>query len=223
MAYYDASLVPRIQAIKELQRTRFLPLKVIKGILEEAEDSGLELADVVQRVLDNKSEQDFRSREAVLEAGVPREQLTFFEKLGLVRPDEQDGVVGYRGDDLELLRILGTARRAGITPEMLPHTILQPYVKAVYDLAKLELELFEQGVAVAAGSNLPSIVEVATELSERLVMVLRRKMLQQILATRPRDSRPPPPPVSESKSGTKTKVAKTANGSKPTKRAPRSS
>lgn len=228
MAYYDASLVPRIQAIKELQRTRFLPLKVIKGILEEAEDSGLELADVVQRVLDNKSEQDFRSREAVLEAGVPAEQLSFFEKLGLVRPDEQDGVVGYRGDDLELLRILGTARRAGITPEMLPHTILQPYVKAVYDLAKLELELFEQGVAVAAGSNLPSIVEVATELSERLVMVLRRKMLQQILATRPRDSRPPPPAASEpnaTKSTTKsaTKVAKTANGSKPTKRAPRSS
>lgn len=226
MAYYDASLVPRIQAIKELQRTRFLPLKVIKGILEEAEDSGLELADVVQRVLDNKSEQDFRSREAVLEAGVPREQLSFFEKLGLVRPDEQDGVVGYRGDDLELLRILGTARRAGITPEMLPHTILQPYVKAVYDLAKLELELFERGVAVAAGSNLPSIVEVATELSERLVMVLRRKMLQQILATRPRDSRPPPPVASEpTKNATKsaTKVAKTANGSKPTKRAPRSS
>jgi DNA-binding transcriptional MerR regulator len=203
MAYYDASLVPRIQAIKELQRTRFLPLRVIKGILEQAEDSGLELADVVQRVLDSHAEQDFRSRDAVLEAGVPKAQLVFFEKLGLVRPEEHEGEVGYRGDDLALLRILGTARRAGITPEMLPHTILQPYVKAVYDLAKLELELFEQGVAPSASGNLPALVEVASELSERLVVVLRRKMLQQILASRrtsTRDSSPPPTEATAAKS-----------------------
>ncbi len=192
MAYYDASLVPRIQAIKELQRTRFLPLKVIKGILEQAEDRGLELLDAVQRVLDRQAQQDFRGRDAVLDAGVPADELAFFEKLALVRPEEHAGVIGYRGDDLELLRILGTARRAGITPEVLPHTILQPYVKAVHDLAKLELALFEQGVSSVAESTLPALVEVASELSERLVVVLRRKMLQQILASRPRDSRPPP-------------------------------
>ena len=34
MAYYDAGLVNRIKTIKELQRSRFLPLKVIKDILD---------------------------------------------------------------------------------------------------------------------------------------------------------------------------------------------
>ena len=40
MAYYDAGLVTRIKAIKELQRTRFLPLKVIKDMLDYGADSG---------------------------------------------------------------------------------------------------------------------------------------------------------------------------------------
>ncbi|MBS35821.1 MAG: hypothetical protein CMO26_07840, partial [Thiotrichales bacterium] len=33
MAYYDATTVSRIKRIKQLQRTRYLPLKVIKEIL----------------------------------------------------------------------------------------------------------------------------------------------------------------------------------------------
>ena len=36
MAYYDVALVPRIKAIKELQRTRFLPLRVIRDLLDGA-------------------------------------------------------------------------------------------------------------------------------------------------------------------------------------------
>lgn len=185
MAYYDASLVPRIQAIKELQRSRFLPLKVIKEILDQAEDTGLDVTDVMRRVLaQHAGEEEFRGRSSLVEAGVPEKQLAFFEGLGLVKAEERDGVRGYSGDDLALLRILGASRRAGITPEMLPHTILEPYVRAIHTLARLELELFEQGVGPHAKGDLPQLVEVASELSEQLVIVLRRKMLQSILASR---------------------------------------
>ncbi|MBX3251670.1 MAG: MerR family transcriptional regulator [Myxococcales bacterium] len=199
MAYYDASLVPRIQAIKELQRSRFLPLKVIKEILDQAEDTGLDVTDVMRRVLDRHAgEEEFRTRASLVEAGVPEKQLAFFEGLGLVKAEERDGVRGYSGDDLALLRILGASRRAGITPEMLPHTILEPYVRAIHTLASLELDLFEQGVGPHAKGDLPQLVEVASELSEQLVIVLRRKMLQSILASR-RDAPAKPTRASKAK------------------------
>ena len=38
MAWYDPALIPRIEAIKELQRSRFLPLDVIKQVLEGADE-----------------------------------------------------------------------------------------------------------------------------------------------------------------------------------------
>ena len=201
MAYYDASLVPRIQAIKELQRTRFLPLKVIKEVLERAESSGLEMADAVHLTIRRQAGQEFRSRDQLLEAGLPKGQLRFFESVGLVQAEERDGVIGFTGDDLALLRVLGAARRAGIRPDMLPHTILEPYMRAVRDLAALELDLFEQGVSphVDGPEELQRLVDVASELSERLVMVLRRKMIQAIVERRREKAEPSTPPPAPSR------------------------
>lgn len=184
MAYYRVSLVPRIRAIKELQSTRYLPLKVIKEVLDEAASSGITLGQAVEAVLRRQAGDEFRTRAELLEAGVPQSQLDFFESVGLVEAVEREGEEGFTGDDLSLLRVLGSARRAGITPQMLPHTILQPYMKAVRDLAALELELFEKGVVPHAGDELQHLVLVASELSERLVVVLRRKMLTALARKR---------------------------------------
>lgn len=184
MAYYSVALVPRIRAIKELQSTRYLPLKVIKDVLDEAAATGITLGQAVEAVLRRQAGDEFRTRQELLEAGVPKGQLEFFESVGLVEQVEQDGEKGFTGDDLSLLRVLGSARRAGITPEMLPYTILQPYMNAVRDLAELELELFEKGVVPHAGDELQHLVLVASELSERLVVVLRRKMLTALARKR---------------------------------------
>ncbi|MBO6936028.1 MAG: MerR family transcriptional regulator [Deltaproteobacteria bacterium] len=184
MAYYPVSLVPRIRAIKELQSTRYLPLKVIKEVLDEAAATGITLGQAVEAVLRRQAGDEFKTREELLEAGVPKGQLEAFESFGLVEMVERDGKQGFTGDDLSLLRVLGSARRAGITQEMLPYTILQPYMKAVRDLAELELDLFEKGVAPHAGDELQHLVLVASELSERLVVVLRRKMLTSLARQR---------------------------------------
>ncbi len=184
MAYYPVSVVPRIRAIKELQSTRYLPLKVIKEVLDEAAATGITLGQAVEAVLRRQAGDEFRTREQLLEAGVPEGQLEFFESVALVEQVERDGEKGFTGDDLSLLRVLGSARRAGITPEMLPYTILQPYMNAVRDLAELELDLFEKGVVPHAGDELQHLVLVASELSERLVVVLRRKMLTALARKR---------------------------------------
>ena len=82
---------------------------------------------------------------------------------------------------MALLRTIAAARRAGLSPEMLPHTIVAPYVAAIQALVKTELEMFRAGIVHAGDADVKAIVESATVLSERLVVLLRRKMLLPML------------------------------------------
>jgi DNA-binding transcriptional MerR regulator len=191
MALYDARVIERIRTIKELQRTRFLPLRVIKGVLDGIQpDTDGETANAIRRVLDDMALLEARTRKQLLASGVPEAELEFFKSLGLLEPTIEAGQEVYVGDDLQLLRILGESRKAGITPEMLPPQILEPYARAIRELVKTELRMFREGVIPRAGGNLKELAGVATRLSEQLVIVLRRKM---ILPTLRQMSEQPPP------------------------------
>lgn len=187
MALYDARLVGRVKAIKELQRTKFLPLKVIKAILEGiGPDHDGEIGEAIQRALDEMSPMEARTRKQLVEAGVSELDLDFLRNLGVLSPEGPHGPLTgptepenevYVGDDLRLLRILGESRKAGITAEMLPPGILAPYAKAIRELVRTELVMFREGVIPHAGDDLKSLAAVATRLSEQLVVILRRKLL----------------------------------------------
>lgn len=178
MAYYDVSAVDRVQRIKQLQRTRFLPLKVIRDVLDGAEaDPDETVAASIARVLAHETKQDRRSRAELLRSGLPSEQLAWLERIGLVRSRRDGGREVFEGDDLEILRVLGAARKAGLDPEMLPLEVLGQYAQALGALVRAELQVFRQGVLPRAGEKLPELTEAATSLSEKLVVLLRRKML----------------------------------------------
>lgn len=178
MAYYDAGIIPRITAIKELQRSRFLPLRVIKELLDGAQDGAGPAAEAaITRVLHEMAPTRAKSRKDLEREGFPGTELDWFREIGLVTPDGEGEAQGYAGDDLELVETLNAARKAGITREMLPPTILEPYIKSVHELVRLEIRMFREGVLPVAGDNLATLAEAATVLSERLVVLLRRKML----------------------------------------------
>lgn len=180
MAYYDSALVPRIQQIKELQRTRFLPLKVIKQVLDEQElgSDDETLTTSIARVLAQHAPTERRSKDELIAAGMPPSQLDWLKGMSVIAPLPDDaGTESYTGDDLEILRVLGAARKAGLSAEMLPVTILGEYAQALQALVRAELKLFREGVLPRAGGDLSGLAEAATLLSERLVVLLRRKML----------------------------------------------
>jgi DNA-binding transcriptional MerR regulator len=199
MALYDARLVTRVKAIKELQRTKFLPLKVIKGVLDGiGPDLDGETANAIQRVLDEMAPLEARTRKQLIEHGVAAEDLDFLRGLGLLTPESPDGPVGdrklppdqevYVGDDLRLLRILGESRKAGITAQMLPPGILEPYARAIRELVRTELQMFREGVLPHAGGDVKKLAAVATKLSEELVVILRRKLLLPTLEQLTKDA-----------------------------------
>jgi hypothetical protein len=140
--------------------------------------------------------------------------LDWFREIGLVSPDGEGEAQGYTGDDLELVETLNAARLAGITREMLPPTILEPYIRSVHELVRIEIRLFREGVLPVAGDNLATLAEAATVLSERLVVLLRRKMLvptlREVLAEESAAIAAPPDKARKKKA---TKAVKTTKSS----------
>jgi DNA-binding transcriptional MerR regulator len=182
MAYYDPSCIERIRTIKRLQQERFLPLKVIKEVLDSVGDEADDLttAAAISRVLAGSAEPEVKTRAELMALGVEAAELDLLRSIGLVTPEGRDE--RYSGDDLALLRLLGQARKAGLATEMLPTGILADYVKCIRALVRTELELFRAGVLPLAGDRLADLTENATQLSEQLVVLVRRKLLLPTLS-----------------------------------------
>ena len=178
MSWYDPQVVERVRAIKELQRDRFLPLDVIKRALGRADgaDDDLAAAEAIAEVLASHVGRRSRTRAELLERGVSARELDWLASAGLAVPSGPEQ--RYTGDDLALLVTLGAARAAGLTSEMLPFAILGEYLDALRALVDIELRMFRAGVLprAAPGPARP-LARAATRLSERLVVVLRRKLL----------------------------------------------
>ncbi len=179
MAWYDVGLVPRIQAIKELQRSQFLPLKVIRQILDEqaASPDDRATAAAIVRVLGEMAPPLSMTRDEVIAAGSDPDELRWLEEHGFLEPHAEGGAVQYQGDDLTLLRLLIEARQRGLTPEMLPTSVLGTYMTFVRGLAKAELTMFRDGVIPRAEGRLEPLAEAALQLSEKLIVQLRRRAL----------------------------------------------
>lgn len=182
MSWYDAALVGRVRAIKELQRRQFLPLDLIKRALSsgrEAPDDHA-TANAIAAVLAKHTGTKTRTRAELLAQGASSKELDWLAAAGLAVPRGADQ--RYGGDDLALLSTLGQARRAGLSAEMLPFTILNDYLGALRALVEVELRLFRAGVIKRGGAgDVAELAATATEFSERLVVLLRRKLLLPVL------------------------------------------
>lgn len=179
MSWYDPALATKVRAIKELQQRQFLPLDVIKQSIErdgEAPDD-LAAADAIAKVLARHGGSRARTREEILARGeATARELDILAAAGLAVPSASDGK--YRGDDLALLSTLAAARRAGISADMLPFEIINDYLAALRALAAVELRLFREGVVRRAKrGDVARLTTAATKLSERLVVLVRRKLL----------------------------------------------
>jgi len=178
MAFYDPALVDRIRRIKTLQREHFLPLRLIKDALDgkPSKKQEAEATAAIERALGEMAKTDERTRRQLLASGMPDMALGFLEQLGLVTAVKRDDEDVFGGDDLALLRVLGASRRAGITPTMLPPEILEAYVRSIQALVKIELDMWRH-VLPQAGNDTRELTKVATQLSEQLVVLIRRKLL----------------------------------------------
>jgi DNA-binding transcriptional MerR regulator len=115
MAYYPPEFVERIRLIKQLQEERFMPLRVIKQLLDAANGDverlrGLaETGDVlVSRVL--APDTNRTPEPEVLERfGIPQRALRRLAEVGVLSPDDD----GYSPSDIRIIEAVSRFRAAG--------------------------------------------------------------------------------------------------------------
>jgi DNA-binding transcriptional MerR regulator len=169
MAYYPAEYVERIALIKRLQQQRFMPLRVIRGALQEDPDRVSALVELEDRILERalaSAEDDGRvsAREVRERYEIPRNVLERLAEIGVLTPTR----AGYEPNDVKIIEAIASFRAGGYE-EALGFT--------VYDTLRYR-EALEPLVAEEVGALLGRLagevdVERALEIVEAGVEPLR--------------------------------------------------
>jgi DNA-binding transcriptional MerR regulator len=113
MAYYPPELVERIQLIKRLQEERFMPLRVIKEVLEENPErvsALLELEDsILERALAGAEHGRVSTKEIRERYEIPANVLQRLKEIGVLTP----GRGGYDTDDVKIIEAISRFRAGG--------------------------------------------------------------------------------------------------------------
>src|SRR5438270_12643138 len=114
MAYYPASYVQRIELIKRLQRQRFMPLRLIKGALEQDPERVHALVELEDRILERAlAGGDGARRVSVKAAGerydIPRNVLERLAEIGVLSPNRS----GYEREDVRIIEAIASFRAGG--------------------------------------------------------------------------------------------------------------
>jgi DNA-binding transcriptional MerR regulator len=171
-ALYDPALVERLVMIKDLQTTHFLPLWRIKEVMAGKADARVAtVSAAVDRV---HAEDGLRraTRASLLAQGLTALEIDALVSAGLL-PDEDV----WSGDDLALAETLVRAHSAGLTDHLSTVEIVGRYVDNVQRLVEDEIAIFRDTILSGAGARLADSTVEAMRVSERLVMLLRRRLL----------------------------------------------
>jgi DNA-binding transcriptional MerR regulator len=191
MAYYPPQFVERIRLIKQLQEERFMPLRVIRALLERenAEPERLRaMIELEDRILDRAlagERERLPAAEVEARYDVPREVLERLAEVAVLTPDE----AGYSPSDVRIIEAIGRFRAGGYD-ESLGFTVYDTlrYKEALEGLVAEEVRVLTERLA---GDLDPEraleIVEAGIGPLNELIAALHRKLL---VAELERDRKP---------------------------------
>jgi DNA-binding transcriptional MerR regulator len=180
MAYYPPEYVERIVLIKRLQEERFMPLRVIKGALEDDPErvrALIELEDrILERALASAEDHSRVSRKGVQERyGVPRVVLDRLVEIGVLTPNQR----GYDKDDVKIIEAIANFRAGGYD-EALGFTVYDTlrYRKALEPLVEEEVgALLGRLAGEVDVERAMEIVAAGTEPLRELIGAMHSKLL----------------------------------------------
>jgi DNA-binding transcriptional MerR regulator len=118
MAYYPPHYVERIALIKRLQEERFMPLRVIRDLIEESPERAVRMIELEDRILElaiEARETGRVSRAVVRETyDMPQNVLDRLEELGVLTPAAR----GYDADDVAIIEAISRFRAGGYEQEI---------------------------------------------------------------------------------------------------------
>ena len=147
MAYYPPELVERIRLIKQLQEERFMPLRVIKELLDreggdpELLRSRIETSERVFELALAGEQERVTEAELVLRFGVPEEVIRALAEVGVIGPDEG----GYSDSDARIVDAIARFRAGGYDERMgfTVHEVAR-FLEPLEELAEREVTMLSE-------------------------------------------------------------------------------
>jgi DNA-binding transcriptional MerR regulator len=178
MAYYPPEFANRIRLIKQLQEERFLPLKVIRGMLDDDPERARALVELEDRILESALAGE-RKRVPAAEVErryeVPREVLDRLADLGVLSPNSR----GYSPSDVQIVDAISRFRAGGYD-ERIGFTVYDTlrYKRTLEDLVAEEVQvLMERLAGEMDPDRAVELIEAGAEPLQELIAALHTKLL----------------------------------------------
>jgi DNA-binding transcriptional MerR regulator len=142
MAYYPPDFVERVRLIKRLQEERFMPLRVIRDLMQSDPDRAARMIELEDRILERAIEAGETgrvSRASVRSTyDVPHNVLVRLEEIGVLTPNAR----GYDADDVSIIEAISRFRAGGYE-EAIGFTVYDTlrYRKALEPLVEEEVRV----------------------------------------------------------------------------------
>ncbi|MEO7198226.1 MAG: MerR family transcriptional regulator [Solirubrobacterales bacterium] len=193
MAYYPPGLVERIRLIKLLQEERFMPLRVIRELLDreggdlERLRSQLDEADRGVEVALARERERSPAAEISERYSVPSEALDRLAEIGVLSPAAE----GYSPSDVRIVEAISRFRAGGYD-ERIGFTVHDAarFLEPLGALVRSEVELLaEKVVGRFDAARSAELVEAGIDPLAELIAAMNSKLLAAALESRLRASR----------------------------------
>ena len=178
MAYYPPEFVERIRLIKQLQEERFMPLKVIREVLESDPDRARAMVEIEDRILERALANE-RTRTSAAEVreryDVPGEVLDRLEEIEVLSPNSR----GYTPSDVRIIEAISRFRAGGYE-EAIGFTVYDTlrYKRAMEELVSEEVEVLMDRVAgTMPPDRAMELIEAGAEPLKDLIAAMHTKVL----------------------------------------------
>jgi DNA-binding transcriptional MerR regulator len=178
MAYYPPEFVERIRLIKQLQEERFMPLKLIKAMLDEDPRRARALVELEDRILERAlAGEHARVSAAELRRryDIPQEVLDRLAELEVITPNRR----GYGARDVEIIEAISRFRAGGYD-ERIGFTVYDTlrYKHALEELVKEEVQVLMDRLAGEMDpERAADLIAAGTEPLNELIAALHQKLL----------------------------------------------
>jgi DNA-binding transcriptional MerR regulator len=179
MAYYPPEFVERIRLIKRLQEDRFMPLRLIKGVMDEDPERAHALIELEDRIIERAAAAQERGRVSRAEVRrryeVPGNVLARLEDLQILSPNSR----GYDEDEVKIIEAISRFRAGGYD-ERIGFTVYDAvrYREALQPLVEEEVGvLLERLVGEVDVDRAEEIIAAGTEPLRELIGAIHSKLL----------------------------------------------
>jgi DNA-binding transcriptional MerR regulator len=190
MAYYPEEFVERIRLIKQLQEERFMPLRLIKSMLDDEPERARALIELEDRILEHALKGEGQTRVSAAEVkrryDIPQEVLDRLAELEVLTPSSR----GYSTSDIKIIEAISRFRAGGYS-EKIGFTVYDTvrYKRAMEELVKEEVRVLTERLAgEKSPEEVVELLEAGAEPLRELIAALHTKLLVAEL-TRAREAR----------------------------------